>query len=433
MIAGVAVADITPKDSVWMDGMIREHPSEGVNNALFAKALYLADGNERCAIVSLDICAIRATDAQIIRDKIEVTTGIPAAHVVLAASHTHSGPATLGFFNQVESDYVRCMGDIIVVAVSHAVKQARPVLAGYACGSEGIISHYRRFLSDDGKVVMMWEQNPSLGGLKAMGEADSEVGVLRLSDVGDPERSIALLYNHAGHPNVMSGENYAISADYPGIASRILEDEFGCMALFTNGAQGSVDIDNWKWRGWDGMEEVGGALAQIVSEVAEDAQMKNTSLRVAHTKYTLSRRKITDEELSWADEVIKLTGGKTQALADGVGDDYKAILYKKIHETRHVALTIKQTCITVGDCAFISFPGELFTEIGVEIKRRSPFEHTFIIGLANGYVGYVPTREAISQGGYEVDTRKVDADAERIIIEHSLELLQQIKKGEDYA
>lgn len=427
MIAGIAIADITPKDSVWMDGMIREHRSEGVHDSLYAKALYLEDADVRCVIVSLDVCAIRAADAKIIRDKIEATTGIPAAHVIIAASHTHSGPATVGFFNPVEPDYIRWMGDTVVTAVSYAVKQARPVLVGCASGRECMISHYRRFLSEDGNVVMMWERNPALGGLRVTGEPDVEVGVLKLSDASDPERLVALLFNHAGHPNVMSGENYDISADYPGAACRILEEVSGCAALFTNGAQGSVDIDNWKWRGWNGVEEIGGILAQVVREVAEDAQVSNATLRVAHTKYTLSRRKISEEELIWADEVIKLTGGKVQAQADGVGDDYKAVLYKIIHDSRHQGVVIRQTCIAIGDCAFLSFPGELFTEIGMEIKKRSPFEHTFIIDLANGSVGYVPTKEAISQGGYEVDTRPVDADAEQIIIEQSLELLNQVK------
>lgn len=375
----------------------------------------------------MDVCGIHAADAQVIREGVEAVTGMPSGNIIIAASHTHSGPATIGFFNPAESDYVRWMGSKIVEAVARAVEQAIPMLAGYASGREETISHYRRFLSDDGKVVMIWEQDPTLGGLKVTGEPDPEVGVLKLADANEPDQVRALLFNHAGHPNVMSGENYSISADYPGAASRILEEKYGCAALFTNGAQGSVDIDNWKWRDWDGVEHIGETLAQTVLLTAQDMQTADSPLRVSHIKYTIPRRKIFDEELRWAEEIISKTGGKIQAVADGVGDDYKALLYKKINEARDSDIEVEQACIAIGGCAFLSFPGELFTEIGAEIKRSSSFEHTFIVGLANGYVGYVPTKEAVSQGGYEVGTRPADVAAEQIIVEQSLELLNDVK------
>jgi len=62
----------------------------------------------------------------------------------------------------------------------------------------------------------------------------------------------------------------------------------------------------------------------------------------------------------------------------------------------------------------------------LEIKGESPFARTYIIGLANGAVGYVPTRKAIAEGGYAVDVRRVDADAEDVILNQSLELLGQV-------
>ena len=75
---------------------------------------------------------------------------------------------------------------------------------------------------------------------------------------------------------------------------------------------------------------------------------------------------------------------------------------------------------------WLTFPGELYTEIGQHIKAHSPFPRTFIIGLANGYVGYVPTRKAIGEGGYAEDTRHVDEAAEELVIEHSLALLRSV-------
>ena len=88
-------------------------------------------------------------------------------------------------------------------------------------------------------------------------------------------------------------------------------------------------------------------------------------------------------------------------------------------------IPVEQTCFAVSDCAFISFPGELYTEIGMQLKAASPFRHTYIIGLANGYIGYIPTRQAIGEGGYAEDTRRVDAAAAEIIAEQSLALLRE--------
>lgn len=425
MNAGSAKIDITPSGSVWMEGMIRAHPSDDVHDALTARALYMADGEVQTAIITLDVCVIQYSDASAIRHDIEAQLGIPTANIIIAASHTHSGPATIGFFSDAEPEYVQWLGKQVVQAVAEAQAASVAVNAGCASGIETTVSHYRRFLSDAGKIVMIWEENPAEGGLQATGESDTEVGVLKLVDLaGGP---VAVLFNHAGHPNVMSGDSYSISADYVGAACRILEAELGCVSLFTNGAQGSVDIDNWKWRDWDGVEVIGSALAQVVSEVAHQTPVVEESLRVASAHYSLPRRTISDDQLRWAEDILKQTGGKIQAVADGVGDDFKALLYKQISDLRDQTVDIEQVCIAVGDCAFLSFPGELFTEIGMEIKRRSPFKHTYIVDLANGYVGYVPTKAAIDQGGYEVDTRSTDSDAEQTIINQSLHLLNELK------
>ena len=101
-------------------------------------------------------------------------------------------------------------------------------------------------------------------------------------------------------------------------------------------------------------------------------------------------------------------------------------MLKELFAVQDQAIPAEHICISLCETAFFSFPGELFTEIGMEIKAKSPFTNTYIIGLANGDVGYVPTRKAISEGGYAVDVRRVDADAEQVILSSSLGLLKQM-------
>ena len=115
-----------------------------------------------------------------------------------------------------------------------------------------------------------------------------------------------------------------------------------------------------------------------------------------------------------------------KALADGVGDDYKALLFERLHARESISIEVEQTCCAFGDSSLISFPGELFTEIGMSIKSRSPFKRTWILGLANGEIGYAPTVKAIGEGGYAVETREVGDEAGEIVLNNSLSLLGEV-------
>jgi len=431
MKAGMAKIEITPSGPVWMDGMIRSHPSTGVHDPLFARALALSndDSLNKCfVVVSVDVCTLKAGDCLKTREIASRRTGIPVDQIIIAATHTHSGPATFGHFNPREEGYVHDLVNKLAGVIQKAVDKMQPAAAGCVSGSEETISHYRRLLADDGHVVMNWEPWPAEHIIGPLGVIDPEVGVLKIASADHPETVIGVLFNHAGHPNVLSGDNYLISADYPGLAVKLVEQTSGGTALFVNGAQGTMDIDGLKDRDWEGLERVAKALAGCVSETAKTIVPATAAvIRGSSASYSIPRRKLTKEELAWADDILSRTGGAIQSLADGVGDDYKAKLYKTLHEKENQDIVVEQTCFAIDNCAFISFPGELFTEIGMRIKAESPFPQTYIIGLANGCIGYVPSRKAILEGGYAVDTRQVNASVEEIIVEQSLALLQKIK------
>ncbi|OFX16085.1 MAG: hypothetical protein A2Z18_05325 [Armatimonadetes bacterium RBG_16_58_9] len=432
MIAGTAKIETTPATPVWMDGMIRAHESVGIHDPLYARAVFISPDENPAngyVIVSVDACGLDDAAASVIRTAAEAGTGVPSGHIIVAATHTHSGPATLGVFNDRESEYVAELSFTIVSAIKSAVSRAEPASAGCAHGREDTISHYRRLMTVDGRVVMNWEpHSPDL--VVPLGRPDDQIGVLVVSRRADADDLMCLLFNHAGHPNVMSGENYLISADYPGMAASLIEEELRCTAMFINGAQGSVDIDGLRDRDWDGVARVGGALAEAAIAVAREAvPSENARIRGLHTEYTLASRKMTSRELAWAERVLAGTRGSVQSMPDGMSDDYKASFYKKLQELESTDVIVRQTCFAVDDTAFISFPGELFTEIGLRIKEESPFPQTCILGLANGYIGYVPTREAVSVGGYEVEARRVSEEAEQIVVERSLALLREVRES----
>jgi len=453
MRAGAARIDITPTRNIWMDGMLRAHPSVGVHDPIFACALVMSndeDLGQACAIVSADVCRLAEPQTNAVRKTVAAEIGIPAERIVVAAKHIHSGPVTggdqeedaeyvfkgvgiaaaeaAGSDSQVEAEYARTLVNMLVQAVKQATGNMRQVKVGCASGKEGTISQYRRLLARDGHVVMNWEPYESEHIVGPLGEVDPEVGVLKLVDLSG--KAACLLFNHAGHPNVLSGDNYLISAEYPGFAERLLEEEFGGTAMFVNGAQGTMDVDGLGPRDWAEMERVGRKLAAAVAETARRIEpAEGLTLRCSNVKYALPARQIPDEQLAWAEEILKQTGGKVQPLADGVGDDYKAVLYKRLHAVQDSDIPVEQVCIALNDTAFISFPGEMYTEIGLHIKAASPFRRTYIIGLANGHVGYLPTRKAIAEGGYAEEVRRLDAAAEDVAVAYSLSLLNQVHQS----
>lgn len=433
MKAGFARIDITPAAPVWMDGMIRAHPSAGVHDLIFAKALVLSAGPRPAdgfAICSLDVCGLATADCTAIRQAVEKQTGIPCDRIILAATHSHSGPATIGFFGNREDAYLRALKEKIVAAIQKAASALAPAAAGIGSGREETISHYRRLLADDGHVVMNWEPWPVERIVKPLGVIDPEVGVLKIVSTDAPAKPLGILFNHAGHPNVMSGDNYLITPDYPGRAETLVEKELGGTAVFVNGAQGTMDINGLKDRDWAGVERVGRALADAVIETAGKINaIPGVRLRSACGRYSIPARKVTEAEKAWADSILKQTGGALKPVADGVGDDYKAKLFLRLWDNRHQKISMEQICLAIDDCAFLGFPGELFTEIGMRIKAESPFRHTYILGLANGCVGYVPTRKAIREGGYESDTRELDDSAEEIVVQQSLALLRKARES----
>jgi hypothetical protein len=427
MRAGVARIDITPTESIWMEGMLRAHRSEGVHDPIFAKALVLSNDerlDQACAIVAVDVCGMPDWLTADVRRAMEEDIGIPADHTIIAAKHIHSGPDTDGE-GEPEIRYTAVLKEKLFQVVREAAGNLQPVGAGSASGRENTISEYRRLLADDGHVVMNWEPWPLERLVAVLGIPDPEVGVLRIDDLSG--QTLCILFNHAGHPNVLSGDNYLISAEYPGHAERLLEEEFGGMAMFVNGAQGTMDIDGLGPRDWAEMERIGAKLAAEVAAVARGIEAQgDVTVRCANLKHGLPARKVSEEQLAWAQGIIEETGGTVQPLPDGVGDDFKALLLERLYKVQNEPIPAEHICIAVDDTAFFSFPGELFTEIGLKIKASSPFARTYIIDLANGSVGYIPSRKAIGEGGYAVDVRRVDAEAENVILRQSQALLERV-------
>ena len=428
--AGAAKIDITPQVGCWLEGIPRAEPSNAIHDPLHARALVVEQDDTRVCLVVCDLIGMSNAYATEVRQRIAAALNMPWQNVIVACAHNHSGPAMIGFDDPARVDQVylgQLTGDL--VHVTQAAAQAmQPAYLGVGRGQEITISEYRRLWTRHGRIVMNWEEFDPRDIVGPAEEGDPELGVVKLQDTRG--RTIAVLFNYACHPNSLPGDNFTITSDFPGYAAAAIERELGGIALFTNGAQGSVDIEGWVDRNLHGVERRGKALAQAVLEVCNQIVVRPEAiLRIARRSFLLPYRKVPAELLAWAQEVARRNTGEAQTLRDGIPDEWKAANILRLASLTEPGVDFELVGLRLGDAAFITIPGELFTEIGRRMKGLSHTLHIHVIGLANGYHGYISTAKASAEGGYATDigTGAYFAEnAEDLICEQIALLLQQL-------
>jgi len=360
--AGVARADITPPIGSTMYGYSARgsNVSAGVHDPLHAKALVLDDGKTRVALATLDLGDITHENTTNIKAIVKEKTGIES--VLCVASHTHSAPWPGPGFPSEKDPWIREAERKIAATIVEAAGKTVPVRIGVGSGEvrEG---HNRRRVGADGKVEMLWRNRERV----PTHPVDHQLAVIRVDDLEG--RSLATLVNFACHPVVLGPENLLISADYPGVLTRRLEEATSGQAMFLQGADG--DINPF----WDKTPPDEGAFEQMDkmgSALAEEA----IRVRRAITELSAERR------LSFHSEIIPLA-------------------HRDDSERRDRTLEAEVNTVLIGDdLALATFPGEFFVEHGLSLKTRSRIANTLFVGYCNRRLRYFPTIQATTEGGY---------------------------------
>jgi len=378
--AGAAKVDITPVDVTGISIAGHRRQVNGVRDPLRAGVLILDNGDTKAAIVTLDTIAAWEEMVKLARPAIEKETGVPAANILIAASHNHSGP---GF-----TENLRWSGELIeklAAAAKDAAASLRPVSVGYAEDQIGFGINRRKTI--DGRAVV--RLNPD-------GPNDPRVKVLRFDD-GKSLTPVAVLMHAVCHPCFFTwGDKGSspypngypkMSADFPGEAQSFVEMVYGkqTSALFLQGCAGDIrpnlpgypyrcaDEADIQWAGRD----LGGATVR--------------ALAVSVTREKLQER-ATFYPIRVASSVIELPG------KEGV-------------------LNAELMAMKIGPYLLLTMPGEPMVEYGFKLEaaiadRAIPV----IVGYANGNVGYLATQESYAAGGYEPNTSRLKAEAEGIIL-----------------
>jgi len=442
--AGVARVNITPPVGFPQAGFAaRKEVSQGILDDLFAKALVLDDGKIRIAMVTCDLLGLDKDVVAEIRHLIEKKTDIKGDNVMIACSHTHSGPAVKdpGYLEErLVAGIIPAWFEVLPRTIAGAVQMAARALVKARAGTgEGHsdIGVNRRLKTEEGVTI----------GPNPQGIVDPTVGVLRVDrEDGSP---LAVLVNYACHAVTLGPENLLFSADYPGYMMNTLERLWGgrTMVMFANGTAGNI---NPRIRGdYTATKRIGSMLAGEVLKVMETIETKpDVSLRGLQKSIYLPLKKFPslDEAKAELEEkkrsLAKAEGGEVlrQDMSGLSGEvvqaKYKVRVIEELErleseeDLQAGRLATEIQALRINDSALVALPGEVFVEIGLAIKRRSPFERTFVIGYANDmHPSYIPTTESYEEGGYEPRWAKVDRGADRVIENEVLSLLKELKAG----
>lgn len=404
---GVGTVNITPAEEVTLAGSPSPKKTTSVETPLFVKAMVISAGGEKLAIVTLDHLKYPTELAVKARKQIETTTGIPARNIIISASHTHFAPLWPYYKDRLITS--------IRKAVALAAHDLEPCRLGTSRGTVEGLNQNRRVLKE-GRGWNTWLLKPAeRNQYAAAGPADPEVAVL--AAVGKEGRYKAILYNYACHPTSTPGA--MISADYPGHVQRCVAERLGYKVptLFLLGACGDV---NPKKRNASFMGQ------KIAGEILN--RLKDMRLITTAALYIESREKQVPcrENPKFAEREILL---KWPAQLNH---------YRKAFEAKQrlekPTYQFHFTGIRIGDhFAIITNPVELFSKIGMNIKNGSPFKNTMVATQTNGARGYVPTKRAFEEGGYETwygEHSYVTIQAGAILKKESLDILKRLENKE---
>lgn len=406
MRAGVSVTDVTPPVGYRLHGhSLRKGSSTKVHDPLRVKVLTLHDGHRRVALISADLIGYPPPFVEALRRDLRRRVGMAPADLFLTCSHTHTGPCIDSRCRSlppghVLPHYIETVRAKIVGGVIEAIAREEPAALSWGRGAVDIGAVNRRKCTDQGVVTA---PNPD-------GPVDPEVFVLRVVRPGG--RTAALLFKYTCHPTTLDNAIAEISADYPGVAQRRIERAFpGAVALFLQGCCGDVRpalVVRGAFVGgtFADMERMGRRLAAAALQAAEAARplrdIRLASRLIRHrfafdpaalpvdvpSLNALARRTVR-ENPTWARWIRRWRDALRKSIARGeaLAGDQPGDLH----------------LLRIGEVVLVGLPGEAMVAIGLRLQQALDAP-VCVTGYTDGDISYIPTREALMQGGYEALT-----------------------------
>lgn len=431
LMVGAAQAIITPPLGTLLMGYAPARPAETIHDDLTATVLALSYGDRTALLVSATIAIFDNERVLAIRREIARQTGIPWQHIILCATHTHSGPETgavHGWSDLNVAYYENILEPRLLVAVREALERQVAVQTGIETTLSDVGIN-RRSIDRDGKVRL---------GQCPWGYYDPVMTVISFRSA---EKTVANIIHYSAHATA-AGKNPEVTRDWPGPMVDRLEKLTGGLTCFMNGAIGDTGprLPNGGTTGDLAMALELGARAGIdaarayhqikewrdldLDMISQEIQLPYAplpSLEEAQNEI----RKFADPEtlvgmaranyVRWRNIIDEYVGGKPLA----------------------THFHYDQTLLRIGPVVFVPFAHEMFVEMTLRLRHYSAYRHTLCLSNANGAYAYFPTQDQICRGGYEIEAVKLlntyilAPNADEAAISQNLALIEALKEKED--
>jgi hypothetical protein len=448
--AGAAVSNITPEIGREIIGGFVPYPSKHVHDELHARCLVLDDGKTKLALVVCDLLGIHRVVSDEARKLIAGRYGIPRECVMISATHTHSASSALGQnrlqTDQTLDDYQGFVVKRIVDGVGRALNNRRA--AQLAFGTVDVPEHVnnRRWHMQPGTVPVnpfgrmdLVKMNPPAGSPNLVEPAGPVDPTVSFFAVREPDgRMISVFAAYSLH--YVGGVGPAdVSSDYYGYFCEALQrgitaeenasgDHPPFVAMMANGTSGDINNINFRTprpakKSYEQLRFVAEDVAAKVSGAMKSLTYRDdVTLAACYREPTIAWRHPTADERKWAEETIA-AGPKSKADLSFIYAE-RTMRLTEYPETTTVPLQV----LRIGDVCLGTLPFEVFCETGLDFKRLCPQQPAFLVELAHGYFGYLPTPRQHQLGGYEtwLGTNRVERDASDKLLKVLLEMAAEV-------
>jgi neutral ceramidase len=449
LLAGAAASNITPPLGGKIIGGWAPIEATHIHDDLLATCQVLDNQETRLVFVVCDNLGFSREVCDTAKQRIQAETGIPTNNIMISTTHTHSAVTARGLNrlapDETLSDYQQFIVSRIVDGVRCALNNLEPARLGWGSAHEPVSVFNRRWFMKPGVDVPnpfggkdQVRMNPPRGSadlLKPAGPTDPEIAFLSVQAADG--RPLALLANYSLH-YVGGVKTGAVSADYYGMFAHRIQALIRAdrqsppfVAMMSNGTSGNInniDFANQTKRRppYEKMREVAELVAQAVYKAYPKVTYRAwVELGSRQEELRLDVRKPSPERLAYVQEVM--------AKPEHAKPYHR---HEKSYARRVMQLAespdqvdIQLQAFRVGDIGISAIPFEVFVEIGLELKDKSPFAHSFTVSMANAVYGYLPTVAHHKLGGYEtwMGTNIVEIEAAPKIVKALLAMQSQLQ------
>ena len=401
LYCGAGKADITPPIGTNLYGYAPARPATSVGDHLEAVAILVKSGEASALMISCTICAMNPALSAELRSIAGKAAGVAPENVIISCTHTHSGPNTSlrSGWGEVDDTYI---DDILKSGIREASKKAKSslVLAKMGVGeTDSTVGINRREVLENGEIIL--GQNP-------WGIRDPKMTVIAFVD--DAGKTVANMIHYGCH-GTACGRDPVISRDWAGVMTDMLEAETGAVTGFYNSFEGDQgpNLPNGRTTGNYTLAQQLGGLAGVdaVRAWKNIKEYRDAPVKVLHETIKIPYNPLASREE--AEQKLAQLGTLDQIYADKKYEkvnDYihwsKVLEEYESGQPLETHFTYDQCIITIGPVAIVPCPFEAFAEIGLRIRSHSPYPYTLNLCNTHGCYAYLPTKNDIPSGGYEI-------------------------------